>query len=230
MILTDKKILITGASDGIGKSMALALSKTGAHVILLGRNEEKLASVSADCENTTTIIACDITDHEKLTVKLEEVISNQGVDILINNAGIWTQAGDVTTLSDEDIENVIATNLTSHVLITKKVLPHMRNKESAILNIISKAGIVAQKGFAAYSASKYGMQGFTDVLREDTAEEPIRIAAIYQAGTRTNIFEKSGQMGVPIQKFTEPADLADVVVFMLSQPEKIWLKEVHVEF
>jgi len=121
-------------------------------------------------------------------------------------------------------------NMTSHILITKYLLPSMRTRETAIVNVISKAGVVAQKGFSVYSASKYGMRGFTDVLREDTSDEPIRIAALYQAGTNTDMFNKSGQEGVPIEKFTEPNDLAETIRFMLSLPEKIWLKEVHVEF
>ena len=230
MIIKNKNILVTGASDGIGKSTALALSNAGAHVILLGRNEEKLTSVSASCPGDTTIIACDITDQEKFTQKINEVVTTRGIDVLINNAGIWHKADDITDISEETIQDIISTNLTAHILITKQLLPHMREKESAILNIISKAGVVPQKGLSVYSASKYGMRGFTDVLREDTTEDQVRIGAIYQAGTKTDMFKKSGQIGVPVEKFTDPDDLANVIIHMLSQPDQIWLKEIHVEY
>jgi len=230
MKLENKNILVTGASDGIGRSIAITLSKAGAHVILLARNEEKLESVAQECNGKTTTISCDITDHEKLKSALEGLIKENPVDILINNAGIWQKAGDVTSVDDQSIEDIISVNMTSHILITKYLLPSMRTRETAIVNVISKAGVVAQKGFSVYSASKYGMRGFTDVLREDTSDEPIRIAALYQAGTNTDMFNKSGQEGVPIEKFTEPNDLAETIRFMLSLPEKIWLKEVHVEF
>lgn len=229
MNIQNKNILITGASDGIGKSMALGLSAAGAHVILLGRSEEKLAQVSGLCEHDSEIMVCDITDTELLNEKLSDLLLKKEIDVLINNAGVWHKAGDLTTLSSDEIDSVIATNLTSHIKITHKLLPHMRNRETAIINVISKAGAVAQKGLSAYSASKYGMRGFTDVLREDTKDEPIRIAAVYQAGTRTSMFEKSGQE-LSVEHFTEPDDLAEVVKFMLTQPPKIWLKEVHVEF
>lgn len=230
MILTNKNILVTGASDGIGKSTAIALSKAGAHVILLARNQEKLEQVAASCEGKTQIISCDISDHEKLKEQLESLVANTEIDVLINNAGIWHKADDVTNISTEEIERVISVNMTSHILITKQLLKSMRTRESAIVNIISKAGVVPQKGLSVYSASKYGMRGFTDVLREDTKEDPIRISAVYQAGTKTTMFEKSGQVGVPVEKFSDPNDLAKVIEFILSQPEKIWLKEVHVEF
>lgn len=229
MLLTSKKILITGASDGIGKSLAYALDQAGAHVIILGRNEEKLKQVAQQCSEHTQTIACDITDQAAMDDMCSDLLANQEIDILINNAGIWHEAGDLTSISDSDIEKVLATNLTAHILLTKKLLPHMRERETAIVNIISKAGVFAQKGLSVYSASKYGMRGFTDVLREDTKGDTVRIAAIYQAGTRTSMFEKSGQE-LAVDHFTEPADLAEMVRFMLAQPDKIWLKEVHVEY
>ncbi len=230
MKLSNKTVLITGASDGIGKSMALALSAVGARVILLARSKEKLQAVANACVGETQIISCDISNRERLEQSIQELLAETEIDVLINNAGIWQQAGDITTVDTEEIERLISVNMTSHIVLTKHLLPSMRERQTAIINVISKAGVVAQKGFSAYSASKYGMRGFTDVLREDTKDEPIRIAAVYQAGTNTAMFEKSGQQGVPVENFTEPKDLAEVVVFMLSQPEKIWLKEVHVEF
>jgi len=105
----------------------------------------------------------------------------------------------------------------------------MRERETAIINIISKSGIVAQLGQSVYTASKYGMKGFTDVLREDTKSEPIRIGAVYQSGTATQMFAKAGD-DFPVENFTNPDDLADVVVFMLSRPAKIWLNEVQVVY
>lgn len=229
MNIVNKRILVTGASDGIGKEISIKLSKSGAKMILLGRNKEKLESVSMQCQNECHIVACDITDTGALYAELEIILEQGGVDVLINNAGIFHKGGDVTTIADEEIDKIIETNMTAHIKITKKLLPSMRNHETAILNIISKAGVVAQPGLSVYSASKYGMQGFTDVLREDTKDEPIRIAAVYQAGTNTGMFAKSGQ-NAPLEKFSEPDDLAEVVRFMLEQPEKIWLKEVHIEF
>jgi short-subunit dehydrogenase len=227
MKLENKTILITGASDGIGKAIALALAKENTNLILFGRDQGKLEEVAKECGSTTKIYAFDITDDGARNKIVTEVLDTCTVDVLINNAGIWHKVGDITSLDESKIYEVINTNLTAQILLTRQLLQTMINVESAIINIVSKSGLIAQKGQTAYTASKYGMKGFTDVLREDTKEFPIRIGAIYQSGTHTNMFAKAGDE-FPIENFTEPSDLAQVVVFMLSRPPKIWVNEIHV--
>ena len=108
-------------------------------------------------------------------------------------------------------------------------MPGLRARgEAAVLNVISKSGVVAQAGQSVYTATKYGMRGFTDVLKTDEAETGVRVSGLYQSGTNTGMFAKAGEE-VPNHIFTEPDDLAAVVVFMLSRPAKLWLLEVRVE-
>ena len=226
-----KTILITGASDGIGKSIALKLAKQHYNLILFGRDSEKLQAVKTACEANgaqTKTYAFDLTDSAKRRSVVEEILSNQSVDVLINNAGIWHKVGDLSTLPEEKIQEVIATNLTAQILLTRQLLDQMRSREgSAVINIVSKSGLIPQLGQTAYTASKYGLKGFTDVLREDTKKEPIRIGAVYQSGTNTEMFAKAGD-DFPVEKFTDPDDLADVIVFMLTRPNKLWINEVHI--
>lgn len=228
-----KVFLVTGASDGIGKSIALKLAEQKNKLILFGRDDSKLQQVKASCEVqgvSVTTYAFDLTDNDKRRSIVEEILSKQPVDILVNNAGIWHKVGDITSLSEDKIHEVININLTSQILLTRQLLDQMRRREgTAIINVISKSGLVPQAGQTAYTASKYGMKGFTDVLREDTKEEPVRIGAIYQAGTATDMFAKAGD-DFEIEKFTNPNDLAEVVAFMLRRPKKIWLNEVHVVY
>lgn len=228
-----KTILITGASDGIGKHIALSLAENDCTLILCGRNEDKLKAVQTEVEANGSVAVTsvfDIADSDARKKSIESLLAEYQVDVLINNAGLWLKAGDLTSLSEEEIESVVQVNLTGQMLLTRQLLASMRSREgTAIVNIVSKAGVFPQIGLAAYSASKYGMKGFTDVLREDTKEEPIRIAGVYQAGTRTGMFAKGGEE-FDTEKFTEPEDLAEVVKFMLSRPKKIWLNEVHVTF
>jgi short-subunit dehydrogenase len=228
-----KTILITGASDGIGKSIATKLSEQKANLILFGRDEAKLQAVKTACEangSTVETYAFDLTDNTNRRMIVDEIMARQKIDVLVNNAGIWHKVGDVTTLSEEKVIETINTNLTSQVLLTRQLLDQMRGHEgTAIINIVSKSGITAQAGQAAYTASKYGMKGFVDVLREDTKAEPVRISGVYQSGTRTDMFAKAGD-NFEVEKFTNPDDLADVIVFMLTRPEKIWLNEVHVAY
>ncbi len=227
-----KTILITGASDGIGKSIATKLSKGQNNLILFGRDEQKLKSVQEICEkngSTVEIYAFDLNDNETRQKVVKEILQNHQIDILINNAGIWHKAGDLTTLGEDKITEVINTNLTSQILLTRELLDSMRQREnSAIVNVISKSGLMPQLGQTVYTASKFGMKGFTDVLRLDTKADPIRIAGVYQSGTNTEMFAKAGEE-FSTEKFTNPDDLADVVAFILSQPDRIWINEIHVD-
>lgn len=221
-----RKVLITGASDGIGRSIALKLSSEGYKLILCGRNKQKLSDVAQQCGNNSQILAFDLNDANE---RNNATSQTKGVDILINNAGVWHKLGNLETIDDEKITEVINTNLTSQILLTKALLPSIKNrKNSAVINIISKSGVTAQAGQAVYTASKWGMKGFTDTLREDTSKNKVRIGAIYQSGTRTNLFKKAGEK-FPVNKFTEPKDLADVVAYMLSRPKKLWINEIHIE-
>jgi NADP-dependent 3-hydroxy acid dehydrogenase YdfG len=113
--------------------------------------------------------------------------------------------------------------------LTRHMLPVLRAQdEGIVLNIASKSGVVAQAGQSVYTATKYGVRGFTDVLKQDEAGTGVRVAGLYQSGTNTGMFAKAGE-DVPNHIFTEPDDLADVVVFMLSRPAKLWMHEVRVE-
>ncbi len=221
-----KKVLISGASDGIGRSIAIRLAKDNYSLIICGRDESRLNEVASECGNNAHVLAFDINDGKARKTAIDAV---EGVDILINNAGVWHKVGDLETLSDEKIVEVINTNLTSQIMLTKQLLPKMKDREdSAVINVISKSGIKAQQGQTVYTASKYGMRGFTDVLREDTNGNALRVGAVYQSGTNTKMFEKAGE-DFPVETFTEPDDLADVIAFMLSRPKKLWINEVSVD-
>jgi short-subunit dehydrogenase len=228
-----KTILITGASDGIGKSLALRFSKEKHNLILFGRHPEKVEAVRKQCEaNGATVEAHAfyLNDEENRKPIVDDIMSRHRVDVLINNAGGWLKVGELTELDEEIIQYTVNVNLTAQILLTRQLLDHMRGRKgTAIINIVSKSGVSAQKGQAVYTATKYGMRGFTDVLREDTKDDPIRIGAVYQAGTNTQMFKKAGD-DFPIEKFTEPDDLAEVIAFMLSRPAKIWLNEVRVTY
>lgn len=235
MKLKNKIIVITGASDGIGKQIALRLAKEGTKLALIGRNEKRLAEVSKESKALGAVVAksyvCDIRQTNKLERVVRKIISDFGsVDILINNAGVWQKLGPVETIKREVVEEVIATNLSALIHTTRLFLPVLKTrKEAAIINISSKSGVVAQEGQSVYSASKYGVRGFTEVLKADLKSGNVRVAGIYQSGTNTKMFEKVGNKP-PVEKFTNPADLADVIAYMLSLPEKIWLHDVRVEF
>jgi len=173
---------------------------------------------------------CDIQRGDDLEKIVNSIVSDfESVDILINNAGVWQKLMPVEEIKKETIDNVIGTNLTALINITRLFIPVLKNRpEAAIINVVSKSGVVAQEGQSVYTASKYGVRGFTEVLRVDLKDSNIRVAGLYQGGVNTEMFKKVGD-DFSTADFTEPADLADVVAYMISLPKKIWLYDVRVD-
>lgn len=234
MQLSGKTVIVTGGSDGIGRHICLKLAAEGCRLAVLGRNSDRLAAVVQESLDAGALqvrsYVCDMADAQAIAATAKVVEEDfDGVDILINNAGIWHKAGPLDTITDEMLVATVQTNLTGLMQLTRAVLPGLRRRDAAaILNVSSKSGVVAQAGQSVYTATKYGVRGFTDVLKEDEAASGVRVAGLYQSGTNTGMFAKAGEE-VPNHIFTEPEDLADVVVFMLSRPAKLWMHEVRIE-
>ncbi len=228
MKIQDKIALVTGASDGIGRSVAEKLAASGAKVIAASRSIE-----SADGFRSENIAVknCDVSSKDDVNQLASWVQQEYGkLDIVVNNAGLWQKVSQLEEIDDEAIEVIITTNLLGTIYVTKAFLPMLRSAdEAALVNVISKSGIVAQAGQSVYTASKYGAKGFTDVLREDLKETNIHILGVYQAGTNTKMFEKTGE-DFPTEKFTEPDDLADKIVSAINSPDKLWINELHVNY
>ncbi len=202
---------------------------------LIARDEKKLNRVCKEAKKLgaidVKIYTCDIRQTDKLETTIKNIVSDFGtVDILINNAGIWQKIMPIDKISKEIVDDVIETNLSALIHTTRLLLPTLRVRDEAvIINVISQSGVVAQKGQSVYTASKYGVHGFTEVLKADLKGSNIRVAGVYQSGTNTKMFEKTGE-NFSTKKFTNPSDLADVVAYMLTRPDKIWLHDVRVEY
>ncbi len=234
MQLKGKTVLVTGGSDGIGRHICLKLAAEGCNLAIMGRNRARLDAVVVEAlaagAPKAVAYAVDLMDKDGIEATSATILADFGaVDILINNAGIWHKTGPLESIDPAVLEATVQTNLTALMQLTRHLLPHLRTRDEAIIfNVVSKSGVVAQAGQSVYSATKYGVRGFTEVLREDEAQSGVRVAALYQSGTNTGLFAKAGE-DVPNHIFTEPDDLADVVVFMLSRPPKLWMHDVRIE-
>jgi len=229
--LRDKVAVITGGNDGIGKSLAFKLAKQGVKLALVARDEERLASTKEALAHAIVhTYSCDLRESAQRKESLERILSDFGtVDILVNNAGIIHKTIPLEELDEETVTNIIETNLTGLIHYTRLFLPHLKKQpEAAIINVASIAGVRAVPGQSVYAASKWGVRGFTKVLREELKDSTVRVAGLYQAGTRTSLFDKAGEKR-PLETYTEPDDLADVIVTMLNCPKKLWMSEVHVD-
>jgi len=235
MNLKNTVVVVTGASEGIGEQIALRLAGEGVSLALIARNESRLGEVAAEAMNSgakeVQVYPTDLSETDQLADLIDKIVSDFGqVDVLVNNAGIWQKMMQLDEVEASKIDPIIATNLSAVVHLTHSILPHLRTRpEAAILNVVSQSGVVAQGGQSIYTATKYGVRGFTDVLKWDLKESNVRVAGVYQAGTRTKMFEQQGET-MPLEKFADPADLADIICYMLSQPPKIWMHEVRVTY
>lgn len=234
MDIKNKVAVVTGASDGLGKQISLKLAKEGASLALVARNEEKLNEVKKEAEKlgSPKVICypCDIQDKEQIkkTVQKIEVDFNE-VQILLNIAGIWQKLNLLEDIPEGEVDSVINSDLTGMIHMTRLMLPILKRQDEAIIiNDSSKSGVTAQPGQSVYTAAKWGVRGFTEVLKEDLKDTNVRVAAIYQGGTDTEMFNKTGEH-FNQEKFIKPEELANVIIFMLTRPFGIWLHDVRVE-
>lgn len=234
MKLKDKVIVITWASDGIGKEIALRLAQEGGKLALIARDEKRLSDVSQKAKelgaSDVKFYPCDIRQTNNLENIIKSIISDFTViDILINNAGIRQKVMPVDKIEENVVDDIIATNLSAVIHTTRLLLPTLRTREeAAIINVISKSWIISQEWQSVYTASKYGVHGFTEVLKLDLKSTNIKVAGVYQSWTNTKMFEKAWEE-FSTENFTNPSDLADIIAYMLSRPAKIWLHDVRIE-
>lgn len=234
MNLHNTIIVITWASEWIGKEIALALAKHKTKLVLIARNNEKLDRVSKECLELWAIevksYECDITKTALLKTTCNQIIEDfWWIDILINNAGVRQKMGNTESVTEEDIDSIIATNLTALIHTTRYFLPLLKTRDEAmIMNIISKSWIEAWEWQSIYSASKYGARWFTEVLKKDLKKTNIKVTWVYQSGTNTGFFEKVWEE-LDTNNFTDPKDLAETIVHVLSTPKKMHIHDIYIE-
>jgi 3-oxoacyl-[acyl-carrier protein] reductase len=169
--------VVTGASRGIGKSVALRLAKDGRHVVLMARSEGPLNELRAQIEangGKASVAVCDIADAKAFAAAIEGVAEKHGrLDILVNNAGI-TKDNLALRMSDEDWNSVLSTNLTSaFVAIRAAARPMMKNRFGRIVNIGSTSGVVGNAGQANYAAAKAGLIGLTKTIARELGSKGV---------------------------------------------------------
>lgn len=177
MQLNQARILLTGATGGLGQALVTELAAAGAAVLLAGRNAEKLASIPlpSGCDHAT--LQADLTTAEGIEAATAAA-RRFGVNVLINNAGIGC-FGLLEKQGWAEVEQVFATNLAVPVRLTQSLLPWLRTQTDAtIVNVGSTFGSIPFAGFAAYSAAKAGLRGFSQALRRELADTHIRVVHI----------------------------------------------------
>lgn len=217
----------------MGRVLSLKLARCGAHVYTfnLVENIDNNCEVEKIDDGEITHLNCDIRESEQIRTNVENIFSAEGkIDILINNAGIWLE-GDLSQTEASKIRNVIETNLTGTIMVTQTVLPLLEPSLTPIILIInSTAGIEPGPEWAVYSASKFGLRGFTDSLKLSLKGKGVRVIGFYPGGMDTDLYENSG-----ISKYSKAEswmmnkeEIADVIVFILNQPVDILIDHIEV--
>ena len=223
MDLIGKAAIVTGATKGIGRGIAEALVAAGVDVCLSARKrteiDETVAALAASNRGRVTGVACDVRDHSQVKAVFERCVSQfGGVDILINNAGIGS-FGTVEEMSPEDFRAVLETNLFGVYYCCHEAIPLMKKRGGGyIINISSLAGANPHPRMAAYNASKFGLNGFSEALMQEVRYDGIKVSYIMPGSVNTEFGgdtpsdEKSWQL--------QPSDIAQVVIDLLQHDER----------
>ncbi|MEK9143860.1 MAG: SDR family oxidoreductase [Patescibacteria group bacterium] len=233
-LLQGKVAIITGASFGLGKAIALKLAPEGAKLALVARTEtelQKLKKETTQLGATCQYYLCDIRDAIAVEITVAKILKDFGtIDILINNAGVYYEEP-TATMTVERIDAQFATNTLGTVYMTKYVLPTLTRRNSGqILNVVSIAGVETNGEWGIYAATKHAVTGFTESLRKELTKTKIKVMAIYPEGMNTNIFHTAGyhQYSPHEPWMMNPDDVADIVVFMLKRPDDISMGHVDI--
>jgi len=223
-----KHILITGASKGIGRAIAIRLAAKNIHIFVHGRDkkalDETIRLIEKSGGSATEIIA-DLSTIDGCE-KLVSAVGKKSINVLIHNAGVaYVKPFDKLNL--EEWNRTVAINITAPFLITQRLVPKMK-KGSSIINILSIAAKSAFSSWSSYCMSKHALRGFSESLREELRPRGIRVINVYPAAVATDIWE--GVAGNwPKEKMLSPDEVAEAVAFALSRPKDVMVDDVTIE-
>ena len=226
LVLPGRRALVTGASRGIGKAIALALARAGADIVLLGRSESDLAEVAVTIRGfggEAEVLICDLLHPPDLS----ELIGRLGrIDILVNNSGMNIPEPFVT-VTDTHYDQIFGLNMRALFFLTQSVVDAMiaSQVKGAIVNITSQMGHVGAANRTVYCAAKHAVEGFTKALAIEVAPHGIRVNSVAPTFVETEFtkrmfadesFRESVLSKIPVGRLGRPEDIAPAVVFLCS--------------
>ena len=226
--LAGKVAIVTGASRGIGREIALLFAREGARLVLTARNLEQLESVSQEIQKNgqeaPIIFSVDVKNASKVDEMLDKTLDKYSrVDILVNNAGV-TRDGLFVRMSETDWDEVLNTNLKGCFLCMRAVCkPMMKQRSGRIINIASVIGLIGNAGQANYAASKAGMIALTKSVAKELGSRNVLVNAIAPGFIETEMTQALGEQvknnilkTIPVGAFGKPIDVAKAVLYLAS--------------
>jgi NADP-dependent 3-hydroxy acid dehydrogenase YdfG len=237
--------LVTGASSGIGAATARALAAEGAAVGLLARRADRLRALQADIEaagGVALVVPADVTDAQRVSAAVSAVVEQWGrLDILVNNAGLL-RMGPAAEASLDDWDALVSVNVRGVLYATRAALPHLINAaaDSArgvadLVTVSSTGGRVARPGTAVYSLTKFGVNAFSEGIRQELIGKRVRVGIVEPGTVQTEITdhlsaeakEVQGRRTAGMVKL-RPEDIADAVVYMVTRDRRVAVNEMLV--
>lgn len=224
--------VVTGASQGIGKAIALELARAGANVVLVARTQEKLEQVAAEINKagagSALVAPTDLTQEESIKNLVETVEQECGrLDILVNNAG-QTLSRTLEETTCEDWDRVMATNARSAFLLCRESVRLLRQAQPGyIVNISSVVGVKGYPKQIAYTASKHAMRGMSIAMAEELREENIRVHVICPGGVLTEMVD-SVRPDIKKDELILPEEIAELVRYLVTHEGKGVVDEIRI--
>lgn len=221
-----KTIVITGGSDGLGKTLTETFAKEN-NVIILATNEEKMNLVAK--ENNCSYKVCDVSNYEIVEKTINEIVKEYNkIDVLINNAGLWIQE-ELDTNDSDRIKSVIEVNLLGTINVSKAVIPSMKeNRDGLIININSQAGINHKAERVVYNASKWGVTGFSKSLQDEVAKYGIRVTDVMPGMMKTEMFSRMN-IEKNMANGLDTKQVARLIQFIMDTSSDVMIPEVGIK-
>ena len=215
-----KTAVVTGASKGIGRVIALKLASLGFSLAIVGRNEKQLSTLKDEIEKcgvSCLVLAIDLSDEKAPDHIIKETISNFGqLDLLINNAGT-AQSADILETDAATWNAIFNVNARAPFFLCKAAIPHLKKSENPIIiNIGSVVGFKGYEGQAAYSSSKHALAGFTKVLAKEVQDDGIQVHLISPGGVNTEMIQEM-RPDINTGELIQPEEIAELIEFLITR-------------
>ncbi|MGX1372806.1 NADP-dependent 3-hydroxy acid dehydrogenase YdfG [Streptomyces canus] len=235
-VLDPKVVLVTGASSGIGRATALALSKAGATVAVGGRRTDRLEALAQEAPGEILVLDMDVSDPESVRKAVDRTVERFGtLDIVVNNAGIML-TGPVLGADPAEWTRMVETNLLGSMYTVHAALPHLLRSRGAVVQISSTSGRISSAGAAVYSATKFGVNAFAEALRQEVTEQGVRVVVVEPGFVSTeladHIADPAHRAAVKAMaesmRTLQPEDITAAVVYAVTQPDHVAVNEILV--
>ena len=237
----EKTALVTGATSGFGRAIAIRLAKLGYHLIITGRREDLLNDVTKEINQLYSVkvisLCFDVRDKLQCDTAIKSLPAEwKKIDLLVNNAGLAAGASPFDESDEDDFERMIDTNLKGLIYMTKRVVPQMKKRNSGhIVNISSVAGIEVYPNGNVYCATKHAVNALTKGLRIDLVKHGIKVSSISpgMAETEFSVVRYHGDAEKAKAVYTgitplNAEDIADALEFIVTRPEHVSINDIQI--